>query len=117
VTVTGKGDYTGTKSGSFIIKPKKVTVKKLTSPKAKTVKLTWTKAAGGVMGYQIVLGLNKKMTSGKKTVWVKKAATTAKTVTGLKAKKTYYAKIRAYKTISGKKYYGAWSAVKSVKTK
>lgn len=117
VIVTGKGSYEGTKTGSFIIKPNKVTAKKLTSPKTKQVKLTWNKAAGGVDGYQILVGTNKGITAGKKTLWVKKAATTAKTVSGLKAKKTYYAKIRAYKTVGSKKYYGAWSAVKSVKTK
>lgn len=117
VTVTGKGDYEGSKSGSFIIKPAKVASKKLTSPKTKTVKLTWTKAKGGVTGYQIVLGLNKKMTSGKKTVWVKKAAAAAKTVKGLKAKKTYYAKVRAYKQVGAKKYYGAWSTIRKAKCK
>ena len=117
VTVIGKGSYTGSKSKAFIIKPAKVTSKKLTSPKSKQVKLTWAKAKGGVTGYQIKLGLNKKMTSGKKTVWVKKAAAAAKTIKGLKAKKTYYAKVRAYKQVGAKKYYGAWSTVKKVRVK
>ena len=117
VTVTGIGKYTGSKTANFIIKPAKVVSKKLTSPKTKTVKLTWTKAKGGVTGYQIVLGLNKKMTSGKKTVWVKKAAAAAKTVKGLKAKKTYYAKVRAYKQVGSKKYYGAWSTIRKAKCK
>ncbi|MBQ1537018.1 MAG: fibronectin type III domain-containing protein [Ruminococcus sp.] len=117
VTVTGIGKYTGSKTANFIIKPAKVASKKLTSPKTKQVKLTWTKAKGGVTGYQIVLGLNKKMTSGKKTVWVKKAAAAAKTVKGLKAKKTYYAKVRAYKQVGSKKYYGAWSTIRKAKCK
>ncbi len=117
VTVTGKGSYTGSKSKAFIIKPAKVTSKKLTSPKSKTVKLTWTKAKGGVTGYQIKLGLNKKMTSGKKVVSVKKASATAKTIKGLRSKKVYYVKVRAYKQVGDKKYVGAWSAVKKVKCK
>ena len=35
----------------------------------------------------------------------------------LKAKKTYYLRIRTYKTVSGKKYYSSWSKYKKVKTK
>ena len=35
----------------------------------------------------------------------------------LKKKKKYYVRVRAYKSVSGKKVYGAWSKVKTVKTK
>ena len=31
--------------------------------------------------------------------------------------KTYYIRVRAYKTVNGTKYYGAWSKVKSIKCK
>ena len=34
-----------------------------------------------------------------------------------KKKKKYYVRVRAYKSVSGKKVYGAWSKVKTVKTK
>jgi len=39
------------------------------------------------------------------------------TVKKLKAKTKYYVKVRSYKTIDGKKKYGAWSKVKNVKIK
>ena len=39
------------------------------------------------------------------------------TIKGLKAKTTYYVRIRTYKIVNSKKYYSAWSSVKSVKTK
>ncbi len=39
------------------------------------------------------------------------------TVKGLTKGTKYYAKVRAYKTISGKKYYGNYSKIKSAKTK
>ena len=34
-----------------------------------------------------------------------------------KKKKKYYVRVRAYKSASGKNVYGAWSKVKTVKTK
>lgn len=117
VTVTGINKYMNSKVANFIIKPAKVTSKKLVSAKTKTVKLTWAKAGGNVDGYQILTATNKKFTAAKKTTWVKKGTTTAKTIKGLKKGKVYYAKIRAFKTIDGKKQFGDWSAVKKAKTK
>ena len=41
----------------------------------------------------------------------------SKKIKGLKRRKKYYIRIRAYKVISGKIYYSNWSAKKSKKTK
>ena len=71
--------------------------KKLTSPKTKTIKLTWAKSA--------------------KTYTVKKASAASKTVTGLKKGSKYFARVRAYKKIGKTDHFGAWSSVKSVKSK
>lgn len=114
-TVTGKGSYTGSKSGKFIIRPAKVTAKKAASSKVGQVKLTWKKSAGGVTGYQVQIALNKKFTKSAKTYTVKKAKTTSKTIKKLKSNKKYYLRVRAYKTVGSRKYAGKWSAVKSVK--
>ena len=43
--------------------------------------------------------------------------TTSVTLKSLKAKKTYYVRVRTYKTVDGKKYYSDWSSKKSKKTK
>ncbi len=117
VTVTGKGDYEGSKSGSFIIKPAKMTAKKLTSPKAKTVKLTWKKAKGGVTGYKVQIALDKKFKKSAKTYTVKKASVTSKTIKKLKSKKTYFVRVCAYKKVGKTTYTGGWSKVKKVKCK
>ena len=103
----------------------KPTVEKLTNKnnasiaklvaKKKALKVTWKKKAG-VNGYQLRYSTSKKFKKAK-TVTIKKAKTTAKTIKKLKAKKKYYVRIRTYITVDGKKYYSKWSKVKSKKTK
>ena len=53
---------------------------------------------------------------GAKTKAVKKASATKLVVKKLKANKRYYVQVRAYKKVSGKTYYSAWSKAKQVKT-
>ena len=66
------------------------------------------------MKYSTSKKFTKKTT---KTVTVKGAGKTSKTIKMLKKGKTYYVKVRSYKTVNGVKYYGAYSAVKKVKIK
>lgn len=97
---------------------KKVTVAKvkslkLASKKKKQLKVSWKKASG-ISGYQIQYSTKKNFKSAK-TVVVKKTKTSY-TIKKLKSKKKYYVRIRAYKTVSGKKYYSSWvSTNKKVK--
>ncbi|MCR5141167.1 MAG: NEAT domain-containing protein [Ruminococcus sp.] len=117
VTVTGKGSYTGTKSKAFIIKPAKMKIKAAKSTAKNKIKVTWTKAKGGVTGYKVQIALNKKFTKSKKTYTVKKASAASKTITKLKSGKKYFVRVRAYKTVGKKTYYGKYSAIKTVKVK
>lgn len=114
VTITGAGNYTGTASGTFNIIPKKVTSPKLKAGK-KQLTLTW-KAGKGIDGYEIEYGL-KKTFKGSKLVTVKGAKSDEYEIKKLKAKKTYYVRIRTFKKVKGKKYYSAWSKILSKKTK
>ncbi len=92
----------------------KSTVKKLTgAKKAFTVK--YDKHANAT-GYHVQYSLKKSMKSAK-TKTVKKASTLSLKVTKLKARKTYYVRVRSYKTVGKKTYYGTWSKVSKVKTK
>ena len=116
-TVKGIGNYYGSKNGSFIIKPKKLTVKKLTTPKTKQLKVFWKKAPGNVTGYQIQTALNKKFTKSKVNTYVKKPAATAKTIKDLKKGKTYFVRVRAYKKVGNTKYFGAFSTIKKIRVK
>ena len=115
VTIKGKGNYTGTTTKTFKIVPKTVTIKSVTSPKTKQLKATW-KTDSTVTGYQIAYSTNKNFKSVK-TATVTKKSTSSKTISSLTKGKTYYVKVRAYKTVNGKKVYGAYSSVKSVKIK
>ena len=105
-----------TKKITITVKPPKVTLSKLTNPSAKKMKVTWKKCAvTSITGYEIQYATNKAMTASKKTVKVTGAAKTAYTISKLTKGKTYYVRIRAYKTVSGKTYRSAWSAKKNVK--
>lgn len=97
-----------------IKKPKKVIIKKVKGYK-KALEVKYSKVSG-ISGYQIQVATDKKFKKNKKTVTAKKSKTKVK-VKKLKKKKKYYVRVRAYKTVSGKKVYGAWSKVKTVKTK
>ena len=114
VTVAGTGDYKGTAKGSFVINPKAVS--KLTLKAGKNqLAASWKKGVGGV-GYELQYGL-KKSFAGAKKAKISKTATVRRTLKGLKAGKTYYIRIRAWKKVGGKTYYSAWSGVKSAKVK
>ena len=114
VTITGKGNYKGTVSKTFKILPAKQTIAKITSQK-KGFAVKWTKDTN-VTGYQIQYDVKSDLKSAKST-YVKTNSTYKKTISGLKAKKTYYVRVRSYKTVGGVKYYGSWSANKKIKTK
>lgn len=99
-------------------KKQKASVKTLAGKK---IKVQWKKDAGAT-GYQVQYSTNKKFKKGVKTVTVKKKGMSAKTISRLKKGKTYYVRVRSYKSIqTGRKtkaLYGAWSAtVKSKKIK
>lgn len=88
------------------------TLKSARNSASSTVKLTYTKVSNA-KGYQIQYSTNKKFTSPKYVTAKKNSATIKK----MKKGKTYFFRVRAYRIISGKKYWGAWSNVKSVKVR
>lgn len=99
------------KSGKAV--PAAATLKAAAS--SKKVKLTWSKVTGA-SGYVIYRSTSKKGTY-KKIKTVTKGSTKTYTNSNLTKGKTYYYKIRAYRTVNGKKVYGSYSAVVSAKVK
>ena len=94
--------------------PAKV-VLKAPKPGRKKIKLTWKKISKAT-GYQIYMS-TKKSSGYKKIATIKKVKTVTYTRKNLKSKKDYYFKIRAYRKVGKKTYYGAWSKVKKAKAK
>ena len=71
-----------------------------------------------ITGYEVNVSTNKKFPSSGATKgrMCGKSAEGTK-VPSLKSGKTYYARVRSYTEVDGIKYYGDWSAVKTVKVK
>lgn len=106
VTITGKGNYTGTKTLTFKIVPKKVTLTGKTSGTKEA--LSWKKSTGAA-GYEIYYstdgGKFRKLTTVKGTKYSAE----------MTAAGTYKFKVRPYVRINGKKVYGQWSNTVSCK--
>lgn len=118
ITITASATSTYNKAVKKItikVVPKKMSLKKISSTKKKYASATWKKDST-VTGYQMYICLRKDFKKGAYERTYKKSLSKM-TLKGLKSKKIYYFKIRAYKTVKGKKYYGAWSTVKKVKIK
>ena len=110
-TETLYGQYSAVKSAKPSLTKPKLKLKK--GVEKATVK--WNKVAGA-NGYKIYRSVKKG--SGYKCVKTIKKGSTLKYVNKkLKGGKKYYYKVRAYKTVNGKKVYSAYSKVKSVKAK
>ena len=115
VTITFKGNYSGSKTLYFTIKPKSISIKNITSGN-KSLKVKVSKRTLQVTGYQIHYSTSKTFKSYKyKYITNYKKDTFV--LNSLSAKKTYYVRARSYKKIGNKIYYSAWSTVKYKKTK
>lgn len=71
---------------------------------------------GSATGYEIQYATNSKFTGAKK-VAITNNKTDKTTVSKLSGNKKYYVRVRSYTTVGGTKYYGSWSATKTVTTK
>lgn len=113
VVMTGQGNYTGSRTATFKILPKKVVLSSTTkSLKKGKLQVAYAKVIGA-SGYKITYSTSKKFTSSK-TVQSTALKTTLK---NLKSGKKYYVKVTAYKKAGTVKIYGSTSKVKTIKVK
>ncbi|MCD8151110.1 MAG: leucine-rich repeat protein [Clostridiales bacterium] len=107
---TSKGAYATKKT----VRLTGTTISSLKNSASKKMTVKWSKKSG-ITGYQIQYSTSSSFSSGNKTVTVSGASSTSKVISSLTKKKTYYVRVRTYKTVSGTKYYSAWSSTKKVK--
>ena len=96
------------------------TVSMKTPAKTKTsITVKWNKLSKKqqkqISGIQVQYSKNKNFKSAKQ--FTVKKTSTAKKISKLSRKTTYYARVRTYKKNGNSKVYGSWSKVKKVKTK
>ena len=116
ITVTaGNSNYKTVTKKIYVVVPTKTTLSSVKSPAAGKMKITWKKNTA-VTGYQIQYSLKSSFASPK-TKTISKNSQIATTISSLAKGKKYYVRIRSFKTVSGKKYYSAWSAAKATTIK
>ncbi len=109
-----KSSYSSTVSS--ITNPAAASIKRAVSKKKKEIVVEWKKISG-VSGYEVTYSTSKKFTKKTTKTAKVKASATKGYIKKLKSKKTYYVKVRAYKTFNKKPVYGAYSKTKTVKCK
>ena len=102
------------KNITVTVNPSGTSLTKCTNIKKRKADIRWKKNSY-VTGYEIQYCTSKTFKRGVKKKVITKSSTTKYTAAGLASKKTYYVRIRTYKTVSGKKYYSSWSRLKAVK--
>jgi hypothetical protein len=110
VTLTGKGNFSGKKTLRFEIIPKKNKLGTIAVGK-KQMTVKWGTPDQGQKLTKHVLRYRVKGTS-KWTSKTYNASQTSAIITKLTAKSQYEMQMRSYKSVSGTKYYSAWSNVK-----
>lgn len=101
------------KRATVIVKPAKAILKKITLSKYSKRQILMKVKSQKNVNYQYQYSKNKKFKKAKS----KTSSFSSLTTTRLSRKKKYYVRVRAYYTYYGKKYYGAWSKAKSIRTK
>lgn len=113
VIIKGKGKYAGTVKKTFKIEPGRTTsLKQSKTTYTSKIKLTWNKVKGAT-GYEVYRATAKDGKYRK----IKTLKSKSFTDSSLESGTNYYYKVRAYKKVSGKKVYGTYSKVVTMKTK
>ncbi len=115
ITVTFKGNYSGSKKLTYYIAPAGTSISSLSAVSCGfTAK--WTKQTKYTTGYELEYSTSSSFKSSKK-VAITKNSTVSKDFTGLKENTKYYVRVRTYKTVGKSKVYSDWSKAKTVTTK
>lgn len=110
--------YSGEMTEEYVIQPTTVKSWKVKG-RRKALAASWTANAAQTTGYQIQYARSRTFPTGsRKNAWISGRKTTSKRVTaGVLSRKTYYVRIRAYRTVDGQKFYSKWSNVQRITSK
>lgn len=120
VTVTIKAPKTknykaaADKKVTITVNPTGVTLSSVKNSASKKMTVQWKKNAVAT-GYQLQYSTDKNFKKSVTTKTISKNKTVSANYTKLTKGKTYYVRMRTYKTISGTKFYSGWTKAKSVK--
>ncbi len=96
--------------------PETVNIKTPSTNSKHQITVKW-KAVTRASGYQVEFAKDKAFKNVIASKYVSGKAKTSYTGNNFTKGNTYYVRVRAYKTVDGKKYYGSYSSVKSIKSK
>ena len=113
VTITFRGNYSGTVTRTYTINPKGTSISKLSKVKRGFKVKVRKQAAKTATGYQVQYCIRSNFRGAK----TKTFRGTSLTVNRLKKKRVYYVRVRTYKKSGRRTYYSSWSAPKAVKTR
>lgn len=115
VTAVSRSEGYSIRTSSSVAVPRVKGVK-VSSPSKGKLKVRWKKVKNA--SYEVRI-CRKKNFAGSKVYKkdVSNSAARSYTKKGLKKGKIFYAQVRAYRLIDGNKFYGSWSAKKSVRVK
>lgn len=113
-TINGKKYYSSWRTLTTCTKPATVKLSSLTAYSNHKIKASWKKVSGYASGYQVYWAKDKNFKNIVAKTTVSGQSKTSYTGKNFTKGKRYYVKVRAYKTLNGTKYYGAWSNVKSI---
>ena len=114
ITLTGRGNFTGSRTITFRIKPRAATLSRVSSTRARTLTAVWQRDTLAT-GYELSYSTDKSFAKGVVRKVFTANGNTSYTPSGLKSGKVYYVRVRAYKAIDGKRVYGGYSRVRSVR--
>ena len=97
-------------AGKTYYRVNRTSVSSLKNSSSKKMAVVWSKNSKAT-GYQVQYSTSSSFSSYS----TKSTTGTKLTISGLTKGKTYYVRVRCYKTVSGTKYWSGWSAAKKVK--
>lgn len=97
-------------------KNKMVTLNSAVSSKKKRITVKWNKVSA-VSGYQVMWSTTSNFKKNFLSKYVKGSSKTSITLNTYRSKHPYYVRVRAYKTVKGKKQYCSWSRTIKVNVK